>query len=207
MRQGTVNNLNELVVKGSCIPLFGMAFRSKFIPYLGNLPENITNEDDFVGFIAVASVGISICEDILYSYRIHQNSMSNWVMSDDFHKIKAKFHHSTENRIDNFQAIMSRLEAIIDDYYLRLPNDIDFTLFRQRISLHEKYQNLAHWNVLSRVRLIPGYWGIISARDIIIILFNYHGILLIRYIKNLRDKFILMKNNCTRFLGSIRRRK
>ena len=37
MRQGTVNNLNELVVKGSCIPLFGMAFRSKFIPYLGNL--------------------------------------------------------------------------------------------------------------------------------------------------------------------------
>ena len=82
-------------------------------------------------------------------------------MSDDFDKIKQNFITQQKNRIDNFQAIMSRLEAIIDDYFLRLPNNIDFTLFRQRISLHEKYQTLAHWNFLSRVRLILGYWGII----------------------------------------------
>ena len=206
MRQGSFSNVNLLVVKGSCVPLFGMAFRSEFNAYLGDLPEHITNEDDFVGFIAAASVGISVCAETLYSYRIHQNSMSNWIMSNDSRKLKENFIIQQKNRIDNFEAIRCRLEEIIADQELYLLSDLDFDLFRQRQGIHEEYQNLSQRNFWYRLRLIRVYWKIISFRDVILISCNYYGLLLIKYIKNLRNIFNLGKDYIRRVFNFKRKR-
>lgn len=174
-------NLENLLRKGSSIPLFGMSFRREFIKILGALPIHITNEDDFIGFLAVSCSNVALVAECHYIYRIHDASMSNWVLSFDKKFVLENFIIQQQNRISNFQAIHDKLNSV--NYNL---SEFERQLISQRIGLHEKYSGLPELGLYSRLALLVSCRSVVNYRDLIIIIFGVRALMIIASLKRMR---------------------
>ncbi len=192
LRGGAFSNLRSLVIKGSALPLYGMCFRNTFLKAIKKLPINISNEDDYIGFFATYYSGIIIFKEVHYRYRIHENSMSNWSMSNSYDILLSNFKKQQINRIDNFLLIKSILNDDINETK-KLSNQELFKLVEIKISLYEHYKRIDEYCFVERLKLFNRFKGIIGLRDVILLIFGSKGLLVILWGKRLAGFLSLPK--------------
>jgi glycosyltransferase involved in cell wall biosynthesis len=174
-------NLEKLIVKGSSIPLFGMAFRNAFIKEIGILPESITNEDDYIGFVAIALSKFAMLNSCDYYYRVHERSMSNWTISSKFDVILSNFLVQQANRIANFKYIQKKVCS--DSIAL---SDSHYKLFASRIQLHDYFSQLPDLRLLKRLSILLDLWPVLNKRDILVLLLGVQALWILSVLKKFR---------------------
>jgi glycosyltransferase involved in cell wall biosynthesis len=183
-RSGYYSNFRALLRKGSSLPLYGMSFTKKFLDNMGYLPESITNEDDYIGFFAVSHYGIHCIPAVLYYYRIHKGSMSNWTLSNDKRIIESNFYYQQFNRIANFTLILSRLNESWESTLSNVTKQRTcVNLLKKRVELHKFYLDIHKTSFASRLSLLFRYHEIVSVRDFFILLLGLRSLGFIRTIK------------------------
>jgi glycosyltransferase involved in cell wall biosynthesis len=172
-RDGIYNSLRNTIKRGSAIPGYGMAFKRELIEIMDPLDENISNEDDILGFNAVLYGGIKLVKKPLYFYRIHENSMSNWALSSDSSFLLLNFYKQLINRKQNYNSWEREYSKIIE------PNLEIISLLKTKITIIEYFFELKNKSLINRLIFLYKNLFRTSKREKIILLFGEYGVILI----------------------------
>lgn len=183
IRGGDFTDLRKLIKRGAALPIYGFSFRKELLDFMPKLDESISNEDDMIGFYAVLYGGIVICSKVLYYYRIHQTSMSNWAISSNGSFLLKNFYHQLKNREQNYNNW--KLELIRSGR----GGKENIRLIDKKLCVLSFFREINNVNIINRLFFSFQVLDVITLRDLIVLVGGEHGIKMIPKIK----KFLLFK--------------
>lgn len=187
-RDGVYSSLKNTIRRGSAIPGYGMAFKKELIELMDPLDENISNEDDILGFNAVLYGGIKIVNKPLYFYRIHEMSMSNWALSSDKNIVLENFYKQLTNRKQNYKSWLKE--------YLKqnITNKEIINLMKTKIIIINYLSEIKSKNFYERIVFLYKNFINTSIREKIIIYFGEFGVILIPKLKKIQIRLKILKS-------------
>jgi glycosyltransferase involved in cell wall biosynthesis len=181
-RDGVYSSLKSTITRGSAIPGYGMAFKRELIELMDPLDENISNEDDILGFNAVLYGGIKLVNNLLYFYRIHDMSMSNWALSSEQGIVLENFYRQLVNRKQNYKGW--EREYLKQKFSQKEILD----LLKTKISIIEYLSNIKDKSFSNRFVFLYRNLLKTSIREKIILTFGEFGVVLIPKLKKIHMK-------------------
>jgi glycosyltransferase involved in cell wall biosynthesis len=189
-RSACLREPEYLIRKGSGIPPQGIAFRNSFYKKIGCVDSRLANEDDFLSMAGVLSGGAWISDKILYTYRLHSNSISAWSLNEKSpNKYLLKFFLDQKNRTFNYIAWKKLIESsnAKNKFFL-------VSLINKRINISRKYEELSKLNFLIRLKILYSNIRVCTISDYILLLFGYKGALIIKYLRQIKLSLIVKKH-------------